>query len=91
MALARTLGVTLAGVRAELVDIEADLGTGLPGLSFTGLADTAVMESRDRIRAALQNCGAEWPNRRITVALLPADVRKVGARFDLADVSIVHT
>jgi magnesium chelatase family protein len=82
--LARTRAVALTGVRAELVEVEADLGQGLPGLSFTGLADTSVVESRDRIRAALQNCGAQWPNRRITVALLPADLRKTGSRFDLA-------
>lgn len=82
--LARTRAVALTGVRAELVEVEADLGQGLPGLSFTGLADTSVVESRDRIRAALQNCGAQWPNRRITVALLPADLRKSGSRFDLA-------
>ncbi|MDT4939239.1 MAG: magnesium chelatase family protein [Pseudonocardiales bacterium] len=84
MAIARTFGVALAGVSGELVEIEADLGVGLPGLSFTGLADTSVTESRDRIRAAVSNSGVEWPNRRITVALLPADVRKVGSRFDLA-------
>jgi magnesium chelatase family protein len=77
------MGVALTGVRAQLVEIEADLGTGLPGLSFTGLADTSVRESRDRIRAALENSGVRWPNHRITVALLPADLRKVGARFDL--------
>src|SRR5207302_851104 len=59
-------------------------GAGLPGVSFTGLADTCVVESRDRIRAAVANSGIEWPNRKITVALLPADVRKVGSRFDLA-------
>ena len=57
---------------------------GVPGLSFTGLADTSVVESRDRIRAATVNCGVAWPNRKITVALLPADVRKVGSRFDLS-------
>jgi magnesium chelatase family protein len=84
MALARTLGVTLSGVHGELVDVEADLGAGLPGVSFTGLADTSVVESRDRIRAAVANSGVEWPNRKITVALLPADVRKSGSRFDLA-------
>ncbi len=84
MTLARTLAMALSGVRAELVEVEADLSSGLPGLSFTGLADTSVVESRDRIRSALTNSGTDWPNRRITVALLPADVRKVGARFDLA-------
>jgi magnesium chelatase family protein len=84
MALARTLGVALTGVHGELVDIEADLAAGLPGVSFTGLADTCVVESRDRIRAAVANSGVDWPNRKITVALLPADVRKSGSRFDLA-------
>lgn len=84
MTLARTLAVALTGVRAQIVEVEADLSQGLPGMSFTGLADTSVVESRDRIRAALLNSGAQWPNRRITVALIPADLRKSGARFDLA-------
>lgn len=84
MALARTLSVGLVGVAGRLVEIEADLSAGLPGLTFTGLADTAVLESRDRIRAAVLNSGFSWPNRRITVALLPADLRKHGSMFDLA-------
>lgn len=84
MTLARTFAVALTGVRASLVEVQADISQGLPALAFTGLADAAVIESRDRIRAALLNSDAEWPNRRVTVALLPADVRKVGSRFDLA-------
>lgn len=84
MALARSLAVALTGVRASVVEVEADLSQGLPIMSFTGLADTAVVESRDRVRAAVHNSGLSWPNRRITVALLPADVRKSGSRFDLA-------
>jgi magnesium chelatase family protein len=84
MALARSLAVALTGVRASLVEVEADLSQGLPTMSFTGLADTSVVESRDRVRAAVHNSGLTWPNRRITVALLPADVRKIGSRFDLA-------
>ncbi|MEP6599788.1 MAG: YifB family Mg chelatase-like AAA ATPase [Actinomycetota bacterium] len=84
MPIARTLAIAITGVTGQLVEVEADLSAGLPGLSFTGLADVSVVESRDRIRAAVLNAGAEWPNRRITVALLPADVRKVGSRFDLA-------
>lgn len=83
MALARTLAVALHGVNGQLVEVESDLSSGLPGVSFTGLADTAVTESRDRIRAAVLNSGVDWPNRKITIALLPADVRKVGSRFDL--------
>jgi magnesium chelatase family protein len=84
MALARTLSVGVVGVAGRLIEIQADLSAGLPGLTFTGLADAAVLESRDRIRAAVQNSGFGWPNRRITVALLPADLRKHGSMFDLA-------
>ena len=84
MAMARTLALALSGVDGHVVEVEADLSAGLPGLTFTGLADAAVVEARDRIRAAVLNSGADWPNRRITLALLPADVRKVGSRFDLA-------
>ncbi len=82
--LARTLAVGLRGVEGRVIEVECDIANGLPGLAFTGLADTAVVESRDRLRAALGNCGIDWPNRKITVALLPADQRKSGSRFDLA-------
>lgn len=84
MSVARCLAVALWGVSGHLVEVQADISAGLPGLSFTGLADVSVVEARDRIRAAVLNSGLEWPNRRITLALLPADVRKVGSRFDLA-------
>ena len=84
MALARTLSVSLVGVSGRLVEVETDLSAGLPGLTFTGLADATVLESRERIRAAVTNSGLDWPNRRITVALLPADLRKSGSVFDLA-------
>lgn len=84
MAIARTLAIAVNGVAGQLVEVEADMSAGLPGLSFTGRADVSVVEARDRIRAAVLNAGADWPNRRITVALLPADVPKVGSGFDLA-------
>ena len=84
MALARTLAVALTGLDGQLVEVECDISTGLPGLSFTGLPDASVSESRDRLRSAIVNSEAEWPNHKVTVALLPADVRKVGSRFDLA-------
>ena len=84
MALARTYSVSVVGVSGQLVEVEADLSAGLPGLTFTGLADASVLESRERIRTAVLNSGFAWPNRRITVALLPADLRKHGSMFDLA-------
>jgi magnesium chelatase family protein len=84
MALARTLSVALTGVSGRLIEVEADISAGLPGLSFTGLADASVLESRDRIRSAVLNSGFGWPNKRITLALLPADLRKNGSAFDLA-------
>ena len=84
MAIARTFAIALTGMDGQLVEIECDISAGLPGLSFTGLPDASVTESRERVRAALVNSGAEWPNRKVTVALLPADLRKVGSRFDLA-------
>jgi magnesium chelatase family protein len=84
MALARTLSVALAGVSGRLIEVEADISAGLPGLTFTGLADVSVLESRERIRAAVLNSGLDWPNRRVTVAMLPADLRKNGSVFDLA-------
>lgn len=84
MGLARTLSIALSGVSGRLIEVEADLSAGLPGLTFTGLPDVSVMESRDRIRAAVLNSGYSWPNKRITVALLPADLRKNGSMFDLA-------
>jgi magnesium chelatase family protein len=85
MGLARTLAVALIGVDGQLVEVQCHLsGGGLPGVAFTGLPDTAVNESRERLRSALVNSGGSWPSTKVTVALLPADVRKVGSRFDLA-------
>lgn len=84
MTLSRTLAVALTGLRGQVVEVECDISNGLPGMSFTGQADLSVVESRDRLRAAVLNSGAHWPGTKITVALLPADVRKTGSRFDLA-------
>ncbi|MFQ5839958.1 MAG: YifB family Mg chelatase-like AAA ATPase, partial [Candidatus Methylomirabilales bacterium] len=64
-------------------DVEVDLAAGLPSFSTVGLPDVAVKESRDRVKAAVKNSGFEFPTRRITVNLAPADVKKEGASFDL--------
>lgn len=72
------------GLQADPVTVEVHLAPGLPGLSIVGLPEAAVREAKDRVRAAIQNCGYEFPARRITVNLAPADLPKEGGRFDLA-------
>jgi magnesium chelatase family protein len=84
MTLARTRSVTLVGVTGVVVDVEADLGNGLPGFTIVGLPDAALHEARDRVRAAVVNTGERWPQRRITVGLSPASVPKRGSQFDMA-------
>lgn len=83
MGLAYVRSVALFGVEGHVVDVEADLAEGVPGLTLTGLPDAAVAESRDRIRAAIVNSKETWPLRRITLALLPATLPKHGSGFDL--------
>jgi magnesium chelatase family protein len=89
MALARALGVVISGIDAHLVEVEAHLSSGLPGMSIVGLADTAVGEARDRVRAAVLNSGARWPQVRITVGLSPASLHKRGSGLDLAIASAI--
>ena len=81
--LARVTSCATQGIQGLFVEVEADLGAGLPTFSIVGLPDAAVRESRERVLAALRNCGFEFPARKITVNLAPAHVRKEGARFDL--------
>ena len=84
MALVRAYSVAVSGVDGVLVEIEADLGHGLPGVHLVGLPDTALQESRDRVRAAVTNSGHSWPARRTTLALSPATLPKVGSVYDVA-------
>src|ERR671916_2093611 len=81
--LARVMTFAVDGVEARRVWVEADIRQGLPAFTVVGLADKAVREARERVRAALVNCGFEFPLRRITVNLAPADLRKIGPGFDL--------
>lgn len=81
--LARLASAALRGLDAEPVDVEVDLSRGLPSWSMVGLAEAAVRESRDRVRAAILNSNFEFPLRHITVNLSPADKRKDGSYFDL--------
>src|SRR5213083_2350192 len=71
------------GIEACPVQVEVDVSFGFPGFTMVGLPDASVRESRDRVRADIRNSGFEFPAHRITVNLAPADVRKVGASFDL--------
>ncbi|MDQ3102649.1 MAG: YifB family Mg chelatase-like AAA ATPase [Actinomycetota bacterium] len=82
--LARTRTLALHGVDAIPVDVEIDIHRGLPAFSLVGLPDAAVRESRERVRAAIVNCGFDFPLARITANLAPADLRKAGPGFDLA-------
>ncbi len=82
--LARATTFTLLGIEGIRVTVEADIHTGLPSFTIVGLGDAAVQESRERVRAALVNSGFDFPLRRITVNLAPADLRKAGPAFDLA-------
>ena len=84
MALARTYAVALVGVHGHLIEVEADIASGLPATILVGLPDTALREARDRIRAAIVNSGETWPNSKITVGLSPATLPKRGSGFDLA-------
>jgi magnesium chelatase family protein len=84
MSLASAWAVALHGVDGVLVEIEAHIGPGLPGLQMVGLPDTALSEARDRVRAAVLNSGERWPPRRMTLALSPATLPKGGSSYDLA-------
>jgi magnesium chelatase family protein len=82
--LAKVESACLVGLEAARVQVEVNLAKGLPAFSIVGLPDTSVRESRDRVVAAIRNSGFEFPSRRVTVNLAPADLKKEGAYFDLA-------
>ena len=80
---AKVISMGLYGAEAFLVEVECDIGRSLPAFDLVGLPDPAVKESRERVRAALKNCGFDYPTGRITVNLAPADIRKEGPLYDL--------
>lgn len=84
MPIALAYSKSLTGLQTVDVRVEADLANGLPNFAIVGLPSTAVREARDRVRAAIQNAGFEFPARRVTVNLAPADLPKDSGRFDLA-------
>ena len=79
----RINSVGLFGIDSYMIEVEADISNGLPAFDIVGLPDTAVKESRDRVRAAIKNCGFKFPVSRITVNLAPADRKKEGSIYDL--------
>jgi magnesium chelatase family protein len=81
--LAKVGTCAVVGLEGALVDVEVDIGQGLPTFSIVGLPDTAVTEAKERVRAAVKNSGCIFPLRRITVNLAPADLRKEGPAYDL--------
>jgi len=81
---AKISSAALVGLDALPVTVEADIGAGLPAFNIVGLPDKAVEESKERVRAAIRNSGLKLPNRRITVNLAPADIKKEGPAYDLA-------
>jgi len=83
LVVAQVMSAALVGVQAALVRVEVDVAPGLPAFHTVGLPDSAVRESRERVRTAIRNAGFRFPSDRITVNLAPADVRKEGTSFDL--------
>lgn len=81
--LAKVTGCAVVGLAGELISVEVDIASGLPAFNVVGLPDAAVTEARERVRAAIRNAGANFPAKRITVNLAPADLRKEGAGYDL--------
>jgi magnesium chelatase family protein len=81
--LAKVMSCAVVGLEGAIVEVEADISPGLPSFTIVGLPDTAVQEARERVRAAIRNSGCIFPNRRITVNLAPADLKKAGPAYDL--------
>ncbi|MCM8780169.1 MAG: YifB family Mg chelatase-like AAA ATPase [Candidatus Omnitrophica bacterium] len=82
--LAKICSFALWGLEAYPVEIEVDVARGLPAINVVGLVDTAIRESKERIKSALKNSGFVWPQERVTVSLAPSNVKKEGTGFDLA-------
>jgi len=82
--ISKTKSFGLIGLEAYPVEIEIDVAKGLPAVTLVGLTDTAIKESKERVRSAIKNSGFQWPSQRITVNLAPSDIKKEGASFDLA-------
>lgn len=83
MALAKVFSCAVIALDGELVEVEVDIAQGMPAFAIVGLPDAAVQEAKERVRSAIKNSGFPFPNKRITVNLAPADIRKEGPGYDL--------
>jgi magnesium chelatase family protein len=81
--LARVFSCAVIGLEGVIVEVEVDIGRGLPGMTIVGLPDAAVQESRERVQSAIKNAGLPFPRKRVLVNMAPADVRKEGPVYDL--------
>ena len=81
--LAKLRSMAVIGIDAFEIGIEADISEMLPSFTIVGLPDGAVRESRERVMSAIKNCGFEFPSRKVTINMAPADVKKEGSAFDL--------
>jgi len=81
--LAKVISCAVVGLEGAIVEVEVDISPGLPSIPIVGLPDKAVQEARERVRSAIRNSGYKFPNRRITVNLAPADLKKEGPAYDL--------
>src|ERR1700694_4277074 len=81
--LAKVLTGAVLGIDAHLIEVEVDIGNGMPGFTIVGLPDKTIDESRERVRAAVRNSGYEYPLRKMVINLAPADIRKEGTGYDL--------
>src|SRR5437016_388998 len=81
--ISKVFSAAVIGLDAELIEVEADIANGLPATVIVCLPDTAVQESRERVKTAIKNSGCSYPQTRVSVNLAPADVPKLGTHFDL--------
>jgi len=81
--LAKVNSAAVVGLEGQLVEVEVDISNGLPSTTIVGLPDTAVQESRERVRSAIRNAGCTFPTKRITINMAPADLKKAGPAYDL--------
>lgn len=84
MPIGHTWSVAVLGIDGRVIEVEADLGGGLPGTKLVGLPDAGLREAKDRVRSAVRNSGQQWPAEKLTLGLSPANLPKLGSGYDLA-------